>query len=118
VELNRIISSFEVYHNVLVETLFAKSVKCDQQNVLAVIGQAYLKLLDSDKQRLSLKIPVYNERLLEPIVEYILNLDLLLRILRAPKNTIFQGSSIFEVLSHSDDNSVRVFLEFIKILNF
>lgn len=116
-ELKNIISSFDIYHKIVIDTLVSKGVKCDHCNdLLRVLGHAFLKFLTADKKRLAINLPIYDQYLVQPIADYLLNIDLLFKAVCAPKVSNFFGTSIFDVFSdESSSRDPRAFLSFSRV---
>jgi hypothetical protein len=94
------LSSFDTYHDVVLETLNDIEVECDRTDYLRSIGFSYLKFLCSNETEASIKFPFYSDTFLMSALEYLLSLDLLVKILSKPRLETFTETYLFDAFNY------------------
>lgn len=103
-----ILSSFDIYHNTVLDTLRSRNINCDKGDLLRFIGISYAKFLASDQQTLSLHVPFYKETFVDDLVDYLVTLDLLIKVFSKTGIVDFKGTSLYDGFSYTKDSNRSV----------
>lgn len=102
-ELKVITDNFEKLNEVVLESLKRRNDSLKDIDVLILIGKWYLRFIESSEEQISLKVPHFNENLKQTVIEYLVALDLLIKLYELPPLQSFEGTELFDVFSYTHD---------------
>lgn len=103
-ELKGKISDFEILHEVVLDVLRIKCLFEEDEQFLKTLGKWYMGFLESESEFLSIKFPYFSESVKVVALEYVIYLDLLIKICNSKALETFEETELFDVFSYANDH--------------